>query len=167
MHLGYLYASGNFHEVLPGQLYRSAQPDAAALDWAVKRYGIRTVINLRGENPGAAWYREEIAESRSLGLTHVDFRMSAGSPLTVARSEELIALMRAAPKPILIHCRSGSDRTGLAAVMYLQQIAGIDEETAEAQLSPVFGHIGIPYLSTAYAMDETWESLEAALGIDS
>jgi hypothetical protein len=36
----------------------------------------------------------------------------------------------------------------------------MDEETAEGQLSIYFGHIGIPYLSSAYAMDESWEILE-------
>jgi protein tyrosine/serine phosphatase len=53
-----------------------------------------------------------------------------------------------------------ADRTGLASMLYLQQFAGIDEETSERQLSARYGHIGIPYISAAFAMDESWEELE-------
>ena len=76
----------------------------------------------------------------------------------------LVALMRDAPKPLLIHCRAGADRSGLAASLYLAAIDGAGEERAEAQLSFRFGHIGIPWLSETYAMDETWEALETWLG---
>ena len=96
----------------------------------------------------------------------VDFHMSARRMLTVEQSRQLIALMRNAPGPILIHCSAGADRTGLASVMYMQQIAGVDEETAEWQLSPLYGHLNLPFLSV-YAMDDTWESFEKAIGLDS
>lgn len=43
----------------------------------------------------------------------------------------------------------------------------IDEETAEKQLSIRFGHVGIPFLSPAFAMDESWEALEEAFGLPS
>jgi hypothetical protein len=43
----------------------------------------------------------------------------------------------------------------------------VDEETAEEQLSLRFGHIAIPYLSSAYAMDENWENLEKTFGLSS
>lgn len=47
--------------------------------------------------------------------------------------------MRDAPKPILVHCLSGADRTGLASVMYSQQIANMKEDVAGRQLSFAFG----------------------------
>jgi hypothetical protein len=53
--------------------------------------------------------------------------------------------------------------TGLAAMLYLQQIAGIDEEISERQLSVRYGHIGLPYISAAFAMNESWEILEEVL----
>jgi protein tyrosine/serine phosphatase len=166
---GYLLAiqlTGNFHEVVPGELYRSNQPTAGQLADYKQRYGIRTIVNLRG-GENSPWYHEEVAAASSLGVKHIDFRMSAGRQLTLDETHALIALLRNAPKPILIHCRSGADRTGLAAVIYLQQIAMVDEETAEEQLSLRFGHIAIPYLSSAYAMDENWENLEKTFGLSS
>lgn len=164
--LGYLQASGNFHEVIPGELYRSAQLSSDEIGRYQKDFGIRSIINLRGENDGEDWYDQEIAEAKDLGVTHIDFRMSSGRMLAKDDAMRLIALMRSAPKPLLIHCQAGADRSGLAASLYLAAIAGMSEEDAEAQLSLRFGHVGIPWVSQTYAMDETWEALETWLGFD-
>jgi protein tyrosine/serine phosphatase len=167
-YLGQQQFRGNFHEVVPGQFYRSAQPSPAELAAYVKHYNIKTVINLRGASKtGAAWYTDEIKESQALGVKHLDFAMSAGRELTGAQMAALTQLMRDAPKPILVHCYSGVDRTGLASVVYLQQVAGVDEETAEWQLSVLYGHFAIPFINRAYAMDESWEAFEKIIGLDS
>ncbi|WP_412674159.1 dual specificity protein phosphatase family protein [Allorhizobium taibaishanense] len=166
-YLGYLRLSGNFHEVIPGELYRSAQPSAADITDYAKRYGIKTIVNLRGPSP-SPWYQQELGVSQQLGIEHVDFRMSAGRDLTIDKAERLIALLKSAPKPILIHCEGGADRSGLASVLYLQQVAGVNEEQAEQQLWPVlYGHVGIPYVTRAYAMDRSWLVFEKAFGIES
>lgn len=166
-YLGYLRLSGNFHEVIPGEFYRSAQPSAADITDYAKRYGIKTIVNLRGPSP-SPWYEQELATSKQLGIEHVDFRMSAGRDLTIDKAEQLIALLKSAPKPILIHCEGGADRSGLASVLYMQQIAGVQEEKAEQQLWPVlYGHVGIPYVTKAYAMDRSWLEFEKAFGIES
>ena len=159
-YLGFLQLSGNFHTVIAGEFYRSAQPNAAQLEKYVTDHGIRTVINLRGTNEGAPWYHEEIVTASALGVQHIDFRMSASRIVTDDAAERLIEIMKNAPKPILVHCKGGADRTGIASAIYSRAIAGMDEGSAEGQLSVYFGHIGIPYLSSAYAMDESWERLE-------
>lgn len=156
-----LQATGNFHTVIAGELYRSAQPSPAQLVRYVRHHGIRTVINLRGENADAPWYEAELETARSLGIHHVDFRMSASKQLSTRRADELVAIMAAAEKPILIHCQAGSDRTGLASALYSLRVARRHESEAERQLSFYFGHVGIPHLSSAYAMDASWETFEA------
>ncbi len=161
-----LRLTGNFHQVVAGQLYRSAPPDAARLARWSRESGIRSVVNLRGSQPGAAWYDEEVAASADLGLVHADFGMSAEQPFTPARAEELLALMASLPKPILIHCHTGADRTGLAAMIYAYRAGGQDEETAESQLSLAYGHVGLPFVSPTFAMDWSWETLEVAFGIE-
>ena len=165
-YIGYLQLSGNFHPVVNGEFYRSAQVSPEDIIRYQKEYGIRTIVNLRGDNTGKPWYDQEIETARAQGIVHYDFRMSASRILPQERAAELLALLRDAPKPILIHCKSGSDRTGLVTALYVSAIAGGTEEEAERALSLRYGHIGIPYISAAYPMQQTWEALEPWLGIN-
>lgn len=160
--LGIQQLIGNLHTVVPGQLYRSAQVDAEDLADIKATYGIKTVINLRGAS-NHPWYQAEIAESTRLGLNHIDFGLSAGRELTQPQVEQLIAIMREAPKPILVHCQGGSDRSGIAAALYVAAISKGGEEAAEWQLSLFYGHFPFPF-APAWAMDETFERIEPWLG---
>lgn len=76
--------------------------------------------------------------------------------LTPARVAALEQVMRDAPKPLLIHCKAGADRTGLASALYLGALEHQTRETAGWQLSILYGHIAIPWLSCAWPMDVTW-----------
>lgn len=163
-YLSYIHLTGNFDTLVAGEVYRSAQVRGSDLADYTKKYGIKSVLNLRGADPSSDWYPPEVSESARLGLVHANFAMSSSKMVTTDRVQELIALMRDLPKPLLIHCRQGSDRTGLASALYLAAISGADEDTAEGQLSLYFGHFAVPYLSVAYPMDETWEVMEEALG---
>lgn len=88
-YLGVQYAEGNFHEVEQGQLYRSGQLNAVQIHDYTKRYGIRTIVNLRGQNAKADWYRTELTVSETLGLTHIDFGMSATRETSIEKVDEL------------------------------------------------------------------------------
>lgn len=154
---------GNFHTVVDGEVYRSAQPNGTDLAREVAAEGIRSVINLRGDNLGTPWYDAEIAEAKRLGVTHIDFRMSSRHQLSQAEAAALIEVMRTAPKPVLIHCAGGSDRSGLAAALYIAAIAQLGEDAAEEQLSLAYGHISLEQ-NPAFAMDRTFEALEPWLG---
>lgn len=157
----WLQANGNFHAVIVGELYRSAQPDAAHLEKWVADHRIRSVVNLRGASE-AEWYRAEREASARLSLTHVDFAMRDSEMIPAGQAQDLIALMFSLPKPILIHCKAGSDRTGLAAALYLAS-HGYGEATAERQISFRYGHVSLPF-SAAWPMDLSWEELEPGLG---
>ncbi|WP_267555511.1 dual specificity protein phosphatase family protein [Rhizobium rhizogenes] len=158
---GFLQVTGNFHSVIDGQIYRSAQPTPEELASYIQRNGIKTVINLRGTHPGTAWYDDEVATARRLGASHIDFSMSATKAVSPEKAQRLVELMASAPKPILIHCLSGSDRSGLASALYVRKVAGLDDARAEGQLSFYYGHVGIPMVSAAYAMDRSWQNIEA------
>lgn len=164
-HLGLLQVSGNIHAVAAERCYRSAQLSPTKLHEVVDRYQIRTILNLRGPNPGDEWYDQEVREAQELGVRHVDFGMSARKELTVQEAQDLIALMKSAEKPLLIHCKAGADRSGLAAALYLAAIEQAGETAAERQLSIRYGHLGFPFMP-AHAMDETFEKLEPSLGYE-
>lgn len=138
--------NGNFDAVAPRTLYRSAQLTLEQMSRYVERYNIRTVINLRGENLGQSWYNSEVEASKRLGVAHVDFRMSASQELTPERAKELVALMAKAEKPLLIHCKDGADRTGLASALYLAVIEREAPKTAGEQLSFRHGHLSLPFI---------------------
>lgn len=160
----WLQQSGNLHEVLEGKVYRSAQPSAAQLVEWTTAYGFRSVLNLRGPSD-ADWYRAEQKTAARLTLTHADFAMRDSEILTLDRAAALMALMEALPKPVLIHCKAGADRTGLASALFLAG-AGQGEALAEAQISFRYGHVSLP-VSAAWPMDQSWEAMEASFGFDS
>jgi len=159
-----LQYTGNFHTVIDGELYRSAQPSNQQISDYQNLYGIKTVLNLRGNHQGLRWYEDEALHARALGLTFVDFRMSDSRELTKDDAVALVQILRDAKKPILLHCRSGADRTGLVSALYLSAIAKKSEAEAEGQMALKFGHISLPYLSKAFAMDQSFENLETWLG---
>ena len=163
LYLGAEQLTGNFHAVLSGQVYRSGQPTPSEIASYQKAFGIRTIVNLRGENRGRAWYDDEVAESEKLGITHVDFRMSAKAQFTQQQAESLIAILQTVEKPVRIHCEGGADRSGLAAALYLAAVAKLGEEAAESQISLLYGHVSLP-IAGAYAIDRSWEGLEPWLG---
>ncbi|MEW6249974.1 MAG: tyrosine-protein phosphatase [Planctomycetota bacterium] len=135
----------NFRTIEPQAAYRSAQLDGATLRLVVQTYGIRTIINLRGDNTGESWYDTEKAVAEEFGVAHVDVRFSAES---LPSREELLKLYDAfatAEYPILIHCKAGADRTGAAAAIWRMQMLGEARDEADRELSLAFGHVAAAY----------------------
>jgi len=130
----------NLREVDPGRFYRSGQLDPERLREAIAELGLRTVINLRGYDQTPDWYAAETAVAREAGLAFHDVHLSARSlprPREVAR---LLELYRAAERPILVHCESGSDRSGVAAALYQIEYMGRSPQQALEMLSLRYRH---------------------------
>jgi protein tyrosine/serine phosphatase len=128
----------NFAPVVPGRLYRTNHPTPARLAAIARRHGIRTVINLRGPCGNGSDALSRAAASR-LGLGFVDAPVSSGHP---PRRDQALALADAlarSPQPILVHCKSGADRAGIAAAMFLI-LHGEPVARAALQLSWRHGH---------------------------
>ena len=157
---GVLRYEGNFHVVEAGLFYRSAQLDKAGFERTIRDHGIRSVLNLRGAAKGP-WYRDEVAVSKALGVEHYDYHLSADRIVNAQQIEQILKIIRAAPKPILVHCSAGSDRAGLVSALYLLAIEGDSPSDAAKQLSLLYGHF--PYLtSETGAMDQSfWRFAES------
>ena len=135
-----MLTGGNTHALAPGRCFRAGQPNPEALGVFARRFGVRSVINLRGNNVSWEWYREEHAAAGALGLQITDAGM--GSYVQPKRTElwRLVEAIDASPEPVLIHCHSGSDRTGLASALYLLLRTDADVATARRQLGLRYGH---------------------------
>jgi protein tyrosine/serine phosphatase len=151
---GVLIWSGNFHPVEEGQLYRSAQLSKIEFAREIDAHHIRSVLNLRGANPTDEWYQDEVAATHDHGAALYDVGISAEEIVAPEKIEKILAILRDAPKPVLVHCRSGADRTGFVSALYRYAIQGQSAEMAVKELSLRYGHF--PYLtSKSGAMDDS------------
>ncbi len=132
-----------FFPVIENQVYRSAQLSVSRLDDIIQGYGIRTIIALLGSEKGAPWYENEktLAAQHQVQMLNIAFG-SHELPQFI-RLKQLVDALLTAPHPILLHCRRGSDRTGLASAIALILNEDASLETIEKQFSWRFGVI--PY----------------------
>ena len=137
----YLEEQGNFHPITPGEAYRSAQLDRDELEYYTRKFKLRSIINVRGQNAGESWYQQEIASSQNLGVSHFDLGLDSEKAPTPTELTELLRLFTIAPRPVLIHCQAGADRSGLAAALWKMVIDGSPKSEAREQLAIRFGHM--------------------------
>lgn len=127
----------NLHELAPG-IWRSNQPSPSQIE-AFARRGVRTIINLRGPSTWGSYVLEKKTCDR-LGINLIDARLYSRMPPTPQEVETLFDVFERAERPILMHCKSGADRAGLGAALYLIW-AGRPPEEAARQLSLRYLHL--------------------------
>ncbi|MCO6418578.1 tyrosine-protein phosphatase [Siccirubricoccus sp. KC 17139] len=130
----------NWGVVESGRLYRSNHPLPWQLREATRRFGLRSVVNLRGHRADCGSDQLGRAAAASLGLLHVDAPFESRGAPHKDRILRLAEIFRTLPEPVLIHCKSGADRTGLVAGLWLL-LQGRPVAEAAAQLSLRFGHV--------------------------
>ena len=109
----------NFHWVVPGEAARAMQAWAGGVKTFLRRRGIKSIINLRGRNDDLSWWKKETAAAKSLGIAHLDAMLDSRKLPTRAMLERLIESFDTAPRPFLLKCSGGQDRTSFAAALYL------------------------------------------------
>jgi hypothetical protein len=126
----------NFHWVVPEEAARSAQAYAGRFGPFLDAHGIRSVINLRGPNPSWRWWHYEKRVCARLGIAHHDAMLSSKNLPSAAMLRRLLAAFDASPKPLLLKCSGGQDRTSFASALFIlhrQSWAG--ESAALAQFA--------------------------------
>ncbi len=138
-HAVFRLAWSNFAAVEPGCLYRCNHPTPGRLAVLTRRHGLRTLINLRGQtNNGSDALTRDMAAR--LGLDFIDMALESRGAPQRDRILRLDDIYRSMHRPAIIHCKSGADRAGLAAGLYLL-FQGRAATEALAQLSWRFGHV--------------------------
>src|SRR5262249_12064794 len=148
---GRVRLGSTFPRVRPGGVYRCARPAPRALEEMVAAHGIRTVVNLRGRCNPFPWYLDEARATARLDLCQEDVCFSAGRLPSSAELRRLIEVLDRAEYPLVLHCRRGADRTGLASAVVLLLQADVTLAQAARQLGLRYGHA--PVGRTTYLDD--------------
>lgn len=130
----------NFDCVVPGKVYRSAQPSPAQLKRWIDEYGLKTVINLRHDAPKTG-LAEETAAAEAAGATIINIRLSSTKLPEPADLVRLADVLETAPQPLLLHCKFGADRSGVASVMARMAVGGKSYARSREQLDIRFLHV--------------------------
>lgn len=154
-YLAGLQLVGNIHTVEPNVVYRSAQLEGSRLESVIEQYDIKSIISLVSSAPDRSWYRDELAVSKAKNVKRYELPLSASEELTSDQLQKLLLMLQNAPKPVLIHCKNGADRSGLAAAIFKYALLSRPAGEAENQLSLRYGHF--PYFwSGTRAMDSSF-----------
>ena len=140
---GSIFLGRNWHTIIPGQAYRSAQLSYDQLVESVRGSGVKTVVNLRGTCPDLDWYVAESRATRDADIGQEDITLSANRLPAPDELRRLVGVLDHAAYPLLLHCRQGVDRTGLAAALLLLLRTDATPAEARRQLSLRYGHIPI------------------------
>ena len=132
----------NFGEIDPGRAYRVAQPFGNLPDLITSRK-LASVLNLRGGSIADSWYVDEVRATDTFGVDLYDLPMSATRRPKRRELLGLIDVINHCRYPLLIHCKSGADRTGLASALYLMLKKSERPRDALRAFSVEYGHFPI------------------------
>jgi len=96
-------------------LFRGAQLRTEGFE-QLKKLGITTIVDLRGEDPDKIKWERQQAESA--GMRFVNIPVSGWSPPTNEQVAQFLSLFKNHDDKIFVHCRFGDDRTGVFVAAY-------------------------------------------------
>ena len=109
----------NLGVVRDGAIYRSAQPEwyASLFHNMSVIWGGGSVLNLREES------QQDLVEQAN--LKYFQLRLNVLSDVTIEDFDLIVqTLSNPENQPILVHCQSGADRTGVACAAYRMAVDG-------------------------------------------
>ncbi len=104
-------------EITPGGIEISAQPSPDQLLSLIRAKGLRSVLNLRSEDRRR--FAEEESACRRAGAEYFACAIPLEDWTPRPKLLRVVEILDTAPRPMLIHCRNGVDRSGLAAAVAL------------------------------------------------
>jgi protein tyrosine phosphatase (PTP) superfamily phosphohydrolase (DUF442 family) len=130
----------NFHAVVPGRFYRSAEMSPDDLGRLIDEHGIKSVLDLRlsGDDPDAEGVREADVAARH-GAQYRNVSMTSSRATQRTRILKLLDAFDELPTPILVHCTSGSERSGVASAIWLMEKERRPVDEARGQLALRYG----------------------------
>jgi hypothetical protein len=135
----------NFGEVVPGKVFRGAQPTAEGYA-SLKKMGVKTVVSLRE-------LHSEKDAVLAAGLEPISIPLQADVRGSVPpKPEEVVRflgiVLDPAKQPVYFHCAHGKDRTGTMCAVYRMEVEGWSPDEAFGEME-------------AFGFNKIWASLEA------
>jgi protein tyrosine/serine phosphatase len=130
-----------FHNLfwISPEMARANQPSPRQIARYAKM-GIKTILNLRGPSD-TGYYVLEREACAAHGLALVDARMHSREPPSVEQVLAAKEIFATIAYPALMHCKSGADRAGVMAVLYVHFRQGKPIAEAMGQLSLKYLHV--------------------------
>lgn len=133
--------TNNLHEVRANELYRSAEMIPSEMAEVVREKNIKTVLDVRaGPKDLSPEYTGEEEAVSKVGAKYLSFPMIGSKEISQKSLIELLNLLENIEPPFLVHCTSGTHRSGAVAAIWLMEKDGISFEEAMKQLSPKYGY---------------------------
>ena len=152
----------NFHKVNEN-LYRSGQPDEDEFESLYTFNNIRSVLNLR-ESSRSKKHISAINKKWNNAITLYEMPVDTDE-ISEKDLYKILLILRDAPKPVLIHCLLGSNRTGCAVAAY--RIVFENWRVADAVnefMEPKYGHHRIIYPHIPVLLRKiNWKNLKSAV----
>ena len=122
---------GNWYRV-SADLYRCQQPSASEMAM-LAQFGLKSVINLRE-------FHSDADKAAGTGLVVSELKLNAGD-LTYPQLVTALKAVLAAPKPTIVHCWHGSDRTGAVVAGWRVAVDGwTPADALDEMVSGGYGH---------------------------
>ena len=127
-------------EELPGKMYRSNQPYPYQIKKFVKKYKIKSIINLRGKRYCSSYFLER-DYCVGNGIKLYDYPISSRDMPSKEKILNFFSLINKVEYPALIHCKSGADRAGIMCALYMLIYKKQHPDIAKKQLSWKYLHV--------------------------
>lgn len=131
----------NLHEIVPNKFFRSAQMNAEDLSKTIKEKNIKTVFDLRLQDDKADPYNglkeEDVVTNSGAKYVHIPFSSKRANQKD--KLLNLINSFKSVETPILVHCSSGTHRSGVAAAIWLITEENVSNDKILEQLSYKYG----------------------------
>jgi tyrosine-protein phosphatase SIW14 len=112
-------------------LFRGAQPHTEGIE-QLKKLGVTTIVDLRGENRDLV--EKERKQAESLGMRFVNIPVSGWSPPTNEQVAQFLSLFADKREKVFVHCRFGDDRTGVFIAAYRMSYDGWPADQAMKEM---------------------------------
>src|SRR5262249_5075676 len=144
----------SFAKVADG-VYSSGQPDEKQFAYLIDHYGIKSVVKLNSDREPA---NSPVVKSPQIAWWSV---VSSTFSPSQEQITAILAAIDCAPKPVLIHCLHGQDRTGMIVSLWrIRHGTSVKEAYADMMKSGFHTYYGGVW--SAWKRETGWEHADHA-----